>query len=177
MPNRVSTRAAVLTACVSLPLAACGKSVILERPTEQLVSDAVYHHTGFRPTDVRCPSGVSARVGGRFQCHFSGPDGPYTAYMRITSVHGQHVTYDIQSHRNGQTILPGPSERLVAGFVFNHTGFRPKDVRCPSGVQALVGATFQCQFTGPDGHYTAYVQITSVNGQRTTDRIQTRRTS
>jgi hypothetical protein len=64
----------------------------------------------------------------------------------------------------------------VADFVFQHTGFRPTDVRCPSGVPANAGSTFDCHFTGPDGSYTAHVRITSVHGQRATDYIVTRRT-
>jgi hypothetical protein len=75
--------------------------VILSKPTAQTVSRAVYERSGFRPTDVSCPSGVPAKVGGRFQCHFTGPDGQYTAYLLITSVHGQRVIYNIQSRRTG----------------------------------------------------------------------------
>jgi hypothetical protein len=42
-----------------------------------------------RPTDVRCPSGIPAKVGSALDCHFTGPDGPYVAHVRITSVHGE----------------------------------------------------------------------------------------
>jgi hypothetical protein len=59
----------------------------------------------------------------------------------------------------------------VADFVFNQTGLRPTDVRCHSGIPARVGSTFDCHFTGPDGPYTGYVRITSIQGQRATDYI------
>jgi hypothetical protein len=72
-------------------------------------------------------------------------------------------------------IRPHPSEQTVADFVFRHTGLRPTDVQCPSGVPAKAGSTFDCHFTGPDGRYTAHVRITSVDGQRASDYIITRR--
>ncbi len=75
------------------------------------------------------------------------------------------------------TIRPHATEQTVADFVFKQTGFRPTDVRCPSGVQAKVGSTFECHFTGPDGPYGAQVRITSVHGQRAIDYIVTRRLS
>lgn len=168
-------RAALAGICLPLLLAACGQAVIQAAPTERVVSSFVYQHTGFRPTDVACPSGVKARVGGKFQCHFSGPDGKYTAYMSITGVHAQRVTYEIQTQRNGQTILADPAARSVSAFVFKRTGFQPKDVTCPSDVPAQAGQRFECQFTGPDGRYTADVVITSVTGRPVRFQIRTRR--
>jgi hypothetical protein len=53
----------------------------------------VFQQTGFRPFDMRCPAGIPAAAGGRFNCHFTGPEGPYTAYMRIVNVHGRRVLF------------------------------------------------------------------------------------
>jgi hypothetical protein len=75
----------------------------------------------------------------------------------------------------GGTIRPGASEQTVAAFVFKQTGFRPTDVRCPSGIPSKVGSTFECRFTGPDGHYSARVRITSIEGERALDYIVTHR--
>jgi FKBP-type peptidyl-prolyl cis-trans isomerase 2 len=62
------------------------------------VVDVVSRQTAFHPTDVRCPSGVEAKVGQEFDCHFTGPEGkPYTAHMRITNVNGDQVTFDVNS--------------------------------------------------------------------------------
>ena len=100
MPSFSLIRTAIPLVCLPVLLAACGqRSVILAAPTEQVVAGFVYQHTGFRPSDVRCPSGVPAKAQGRFQCHFTGPDGTYTAYMVIASVHGQRVDYNIQTRR------------------------------------------------------------------------------
>jgi hypothetical protein len=79
-------------ACVIALLCGCGgESTIRAHETEKTVSRFVAGHTGYRPTDVRCPSGIPAKVGVEFRCHFTGPDGPYTAYVRILSVHGERV--------------------------------------------------------------------------------------
>jgi hypothetical protein len=43
---------------------------------------------------VRCPSGVEAKAGGTFECHFTGPVGrAYTAFMRITKIQGERVIF------------------------------------------------------------------------------------
>lgn len=47
---------------------------------------------------MHCPSGVEAKVGQEFDCHFTGPEGkPYTAHMRITKVDGERVDFDVRS--------------------------------------------------------------------------------
>lgn len=49
-------------------------------------------------SDARCPSGVEAKVGGQFDCPFTGPEGKhYTANMRITKVEGEQVVFDVKS--------------------------------------------------------------------------------
>jgi hypothetical protein len=76
---------------------AYGKSTIGPHRAEQVIVNVVFGQTGFRPTDVRCPSGVEARVGVTFNCHFTGPEGPYTAHMRITTVQGERVFVSVRS--------------------------------------------------------------------------------
>lgn len=78
--------AALLSACA-------GGSVIDPTTTAKFVSDVVFQHTGFRVVDVRCPSGVHATAGGRFTCHFTGPEGPYTAYLHIVKVQGRRAVF------------------------------------------------------------------------------------
>jgi len=146
----------------------------------QTVVDFVSSHTAFNATDVQCPSGVKAQVGVEFDCHFTGPDGPYTANMRVKKVNGDDVEFDVlRTHLSSGTptfkadpadkagpltLEPNRTANSIADTVFSHTGFRPTDVQCPSGVKAEVGVKFDCHFTGSDGAYTANVRITSVNG-------------
>jgi hypothetical protein len=169
-------RTALLAGGAGLLLVGCGQAVVLPHPAEQIISRFVYGRTGFRPPDVHCPSGVPAKAGRSFTCRFTGPDGKYVAIMRITSVHGSRVLYDVRTQIVERAVLVRPAEREVTDFVFAHTHFRPTDVTCPSGVLAHVGVRYQCHFTGPDGTYTAYVQITGINGASATDNIVTRRT-
>jgi hypothetical protein len=93
-------RTGPVIACFLVLLAGCGSSTIRAHATEQTIADFVFEHTGFRPTDVRCPSGIPATVGRTFECHFTGPDGPYDAHVRITSVHGQRVIDHIVTRRS-----------------------------------------------------------------------------
>ena len=87
--------------CLVVLLAGCSVGTIRPHATEQTVADFVFKQTGFRPTDVRCPSGIPAKVGSTFECHFTGPEGPYDAHVRITSVRGQRATDYIVTRRIG----------------------------------------------------------------------------
>jgi hypothetical protein len=173
------TRGRVVAAGVLLALliSACGKKVIIPAPTEKVVSRFVHQRTGIQPTNVHCPADVPAKVGGTFQCHFTAPDGKYTANMRIASVHGARVTYGIQTYRNGQTISAAAADRLVSDFVFAHTKFRPRDVSCPASTPVIPGGSFQCRFTGPDGRYVSTVQIRGISGSNLSYHVTTRRSS
>ncbi len=166
----------MLVASAGLLLAGCGQAVILPGPAEQIISRFVSGRTGFHPPDVRCPSNVPAKAGGSFTCHFTGPDGKYVAIMHIKSVHGRRVLYDIKTEITERMVLVKPAEREITDFVFSRTRVRPTDVVCPSGVPARVGTRYQCHFTGPDGSYTADVQITSISGASAGNKIVTRRT-
>lgn len=70
----------------------------------------VVKHTGYRPTDMSCPAGIPAEVGTRFQCHFSGPEGPYTAYVRILSVDGERVVDHIVTRPSGSNGSDGSDQ-------------------------------------------------------------------
>lgn len=72
------------------------------------------------------------------------------------------------------TVRPEGAERSVVDVVSRETGFRPKDVRCPSDVEAEVGGTFECSFTGPEGPYVAHMKMLEVDGERVVFRVTTR---
>jgi Domain of unknown function (DUF4333) len=83
---------------LAMQLSACG-STIKPDGAAQSVTDMVTSQTGFHPTDVKCPSGVDAKVGNDFDCTFTGPEGPYKAHLKITSVDGEKVGFDIKTNR------------------------------------------------------------------------------
>ena len=98
MSQRFGARlgAAVLVGAVALQLAGCGKTIKPDGAAKS-VTDVVSQQTGFKPTDVKCPSGVDAKVGQEFDCHFTGPEGPYTAHLKVTKVSGDDVEFFIQT--------------------------------------------------------------------------------
>ena len=97
MPRMRRTAPAIV--CVVVLLAGCGVGTIKPHASAQTIADFVFKQTGFRPTDVRCPSGIPAKVGSTFECHFTGPDGPYAAHVRITSVQGTRAVDYIVTRR------------------------------------------------------------------------------
>ena len=91
------TALVVLVASLTLTLAGCGSTIKPEGAAQSVV-DLVSKQTGFKPKDVKCPSGVDAEVGKEFECHFTGPEGKdYTAQMKVTKVEGENVEFYIQS--------------------------------------------------------------------------------
>jgi hypothetical protein len=93
---------AVLTVVAAAALAGCGKATIIPKGAQKSVSDLVSRQTGFRPADVKCPSGIDAKAGVTFTCNFTGPEGRrYTAYMRVIDVHGARVNFYIQTRPTG----------------------------------------------------------------------------
>ena len=92
---------AIPLTALALLVTGCGGKVIRPQGAAQAITDLVSSKTGFHAHDVKCPSGVDAKVGGKFQCHFTGPDGKYTADMRITKVQGKRVEFFIRTTRTG----------------------------------------------------------------------------
>jgi hypothetical protein len=89
--------AAFFIGAATLQLAACGASTIKPEGAAQSVVDLVSEKTDFKPTDVKCPEGVEAKVGQEFDCKFTGPDGDYTAHMKVLKVEGEQVLFDINT--------------------------------------------------------------------------------
>ena len=78
----------------------------------------------------------------------------------------------------GSTIKPDGAAQSVTDLVKEQTGFEPKDVTCPEGVEAKVGTTFECKFTGPEGsEYTADMRVTKVDGEDVEFYIETKPSS
>jgi hypothetical protein len=97
IPTPLLKRLAAI-ACPVILLSACGGSTALDpATTAKYIDDVEFQQTGFRPVDVRCPSGVPATAGGRFTCHFTGPEGPYTAYLRIVKSEGRKAAFQLDS--------------------------------------------------------------------------------
>ena len=84
-------------AVAALLIAGCGSTIKPEGAAQSVV-DLVKKQTGFEPKDVKCPEGVEAKVGTKFECTFTGPEGSeYTADMRVTKVEGDDVEFYIET--------------------------------------------------------------------------------
>jgi Domain of unknown function (DUF4333) len=94
------TCAGMIVGLMTVLLVGCSsKATVKPDGAAQSVVDVVSKQTGFHPADVHCPSGVEAKVGAQFDCHFTGPEGKqYTANMRITKVNGAEVDFDVNTH-------------------------------------------------------------------------------
>ena len=91
------TGVVVLLASLAMVIAAC-TSTIKPEGAAQSVVDLVTEQTGFKPTDVKCPDGVEAKEGTKFECKFTGPEGTeYTANMSVTKVEGDDVEFYIET--------------------------------------------------------------------------------
>lgn len=87
----------VLIASLAMVLAGCSSTIKPEGAAQSVV-DLVSKQTGFKPKDVKCPSGVDAKEGTEFECHFTGPEGKdYTANMKVTKVDGEDVQFYIKT--------------------------------------------------------------------------------
>lgn len=93
-------KAALSAALLAIAVSACGGKTIRADEAERSVARVVARETGFMPTDIGCPSGVDAKVGGTFDCEFTGPDGRYTATVRILKVEGESVNFSVRSRRS-----------------------------------------------------------------------------
>jgi hypothetical protein len=90
----------ILVGLVALQPTGCSsKATVKPDGAAQSVVDVVSRQTGFHPSDVHCPSGVEAKVGGQFDCHFTGPEGKaYVANMSVTKVDGERVEFQVNTH-------------------------------------------------------------------------------
>lgn len=91
------TAVLVVIASLALVVAGCGSTIKPEGAAQSVV-DLVKEQTDFEPKDVKCPDGVEAKEGTKFECTFTGPEGTeYTAHMRVTKVEGDDVQFYIET--------------------------------------------------------------------------------
>src|SRR4029453_4892056 len=91
------TALVVVIASLAMVLSGCGSTIKPEGAAGS-GTHLVSKQTGFKPNDVKCPSGVDAKEGTEFECHFTGPEGKeYTAHMKVTKVEGDDVQFYIKT--------------------------------------------------------------------------------
>ena len=93
--------AGIVIASLALGLAACGDKTIDAGNAEQTVTDFVSEETGFEPEDMSCPEDVPAETGEKFECSFTGPEGPYVAFVEVSEVDGDDAIFQIRTRPRG----------------------------------------------------------------------------
>jgi hypothetical protein len=93
--------ASILIALLALALVACGEKTINADNAADTVNRTVTEETGFEPKDTSCPEDVPAEVGEKFECSFTGPEGPYVAFVEITEVDGDDAVFQIRTRPRG----------------------------------------------------------------------------
>ena len=90
---------AIAACALALGLAACGDKTVETDAAERTVVNLIAEQTGFEAKDMNCPEDVKAEVGARFECTFTGPEGPYVASVEITEVDGEDAIFQVDSRR------------------------------------------------------------------------------
>jgi hypothetical protein len=80
---------------LGLLLAGCGTLEVIPSGAEQVISRLVRSHTGLSISHVTCPSGIEAKAGKAFDCHFVAQGQTYVAHMHIRKVVGTAVYYQV----------------------------------------------------------------------------------
>ncbi|MHB8689740.1 MAG: DUF4333 domain-containing protein [Solirubrobacteraceae bacterium] len=88
---------AIVATALALLLAGCGTLEVIPSGAEKVVRNFVQSRTGYQATNVHCPSGVEAKAGNRFTCHFRAAGASYVAHMVIKRVKGVSVYFQVDT--------------------------------------------------------------------------------
>jgi Domain of unknown function (DUF4333) len=88
-----------IVVALGLLLSGCGTLVVIPSGAEQVIKRVVLSHTGITISHISCPSGIHAKAGNSFDCHFTAQGQRYTAHMVITKVKGTAVYYQVTAER------------------------------------------------------------------------------
>ena len=88
-----------LSIAVAVLIAGCGGSVISASAAQSVVAKGFKNSTGGTATHVSCPSGVDAKVGEKFTCHFTSDGTSYISDMTVEKIQGTSVYFRYQIYR------------------------------------------------------------------------------
>ncbi len=74
--------------------------MVIPSGAEHAITRLVRSKTGLPTSKVACPSGIQAKVGNTFDCHFIAQGQRYVAHMHITKVAGTSVYYEVTTARS-----------------------------------------------------------------------------
>lgn len=97
MRKRQKVASLASLAVLAATVAACGEETVEQPELEQQVKEALTAEVGQEPKAIRCPGDIAAEVGATTRCVLVGEDdGELDVDVRVTSVEGDQVNFDIQ---------------------------------------------------------------------------------
>jgi hypothetical protein len=116
-------------------------------------------------TDVKCPSGVSAKTGTTFECSVSWSNGA-TGKVKVTDKSIAHYTYEPVS---GSVMVPGATVEKSVQEQLAKQGAPNAQVHCPENIIVKLDTTVTCNVSGAGGAATGTVTFTFSDAQGTVD--------
>jgi len=93
-------RTTAIVVALGLLLSGCGTLMVVPSGAGQVIRRFVLSHTGLTISHVTCPSGIDAKAGNSFDCHFIAQGERYTSHMLITRGKGTAVYYQVSTARS-----------------------------------------------------------------------------
>ena len=153
---------AVISALAALVLASAGCStekVVDKKDVENTVSSKLNDSLGHKPESVTCPENLNGKVGATLDCQAKDSGLTFTVPIKVTSVDGDKVHYDINVVTLGK-------DKVVDGIKSWGTGqgYELQSVSCPGDLLGVVGYEMDCEATDATGTGTIHVTTRTVNG-------------
>jgi hypothetical protein len=146
----------LVVAAAALLLSGCAKTID-DASAERSIAKSVREQVGAKVRSVACPSDVSPKVGGRFDCTVTGTDGT-TGKATVT-----------QKDDNGRLSVSAPFihvrnlEQQIAARISAQAGGDRVDLKCPEIVPGAEGKVFDCRVTV--GAKRVTVEVTQTDDQ------------
>jgi Domain of unknown function (DUF4333) len=128
------------------------KSDVASQITEKMTGS-----TG-KPDSATCPSDLDAKVGAQLNCTMKFKDKSYDVNVKVTSVNGDDVKFDL-----AEMVAKDQVASRVSDNLGEQVGKPPDSVTCPDSLKGVVGTTMRCELTNGSKKYGVAVTVTSVD--------------
>ena len=127
---------------------------------EKDVSSLLDRQAGTAPDQVSCPGDLTAKVGETMRCRVTRGSQDVPVEVRVASVDGHDVSYQI-----APTLLHSTVEREVSAELERQVGVAPDDVSCPDDLIGRVGVKMRCMLSAGSDKVGLTVTVTAVQGK------------
>ena len=147
-------------AFAAVVLTGCAKEID-DKKAESFIADSVREQVGARVASVSCPTGITAKKGGTFECTVTGSDG--------TSGKAKVTMKDDEGNVavSAPFIHVRPLAERMAKEISEQVGGSDVELSCPEIVVGAKGETFECDaISGSDK---AIVEVTQTDDRGNVD--------